>query len=58
MQVVRLGPLDVDDLLAVLEEHMEHGGGDLFAAYDPIDEAIKVKVAGRWSRPLGKVEQL
>lgn len=57
MQVVRLGPLDVDDLADLLRQHTDYDGGDLLAAYDPLDGAIKVKVAGRWCRPLGKTEQ-
>ena len=55
MKVVFLSIGERDNLIAILE--MARDAGDLTRiAYDPIDQAIKVKFLGRWSLPLGSVD--
>lgn len=47
--VVRLKPVDAARLMGWLED----AAGEVLVAIDDIDGALKVKVAGRWSPPIG-----
>ncbi len=58
MQVVRLGPGDVEDLIDAIGEESRNSAGEVaFDVLIGVDEhGVKVRQVGRWTAPIGKVE--
>lgn len=48
-------PIDATHELIDTLNHMLRTGQRIIVAYDPIDQAFKVKCDGRWSPPIGSI---